>query len=188
MATASDGLHATGLIEGRLAFDLGTLPGPSIGPGLAGGVALRRLRARLGALYLPPRFAKAPADAGQGTRGAAISLAASSVEGCYAALEEPVEIDVCAMVEGGALIADGSGFEHTKRVVTAWVAGGGSVEVVWRRLDPLTLRLGVGGMAPFGRSRVRFQNDALNPPEKQEFYRPGGASMRAVLTVGLSFE
>jgi hypothetical protein len=182
------GIRVMGFTEAALAGDVGTLPGPSIGPSLSGGVGLGRFRVRLGASYFVPRFAEAAPVVDKGTRGGDVSLFAVNLAGCYAVFTpRALELGVCAMVEGGALFAAGSGFDHSKDATTPWLGAGGSTEMTIPVTHALTVRVAVGAIAPFARSTVRFSENTGDVTQMRDIHRPGSVAGRAALGVGLAF-
>jgi hypothetical protein len=181
------GAPVTGLVEADVAFDLGALPGLAIGPSLSGGFALSRLRLRVGATYFAPRFAEAPPEAGKPARGADVSLLVLGLAGCYALTPRPVEVGVCGELEGGALLAVGSGFDHTNDAIKPWLAAGASVDLTVPIAGPVALRVGVGAMVPFGRSPVRFTEITGDVPEIHTIHQPAYVSGRAAAGVSFAF-
>jgi len=177
-----------GRIDARVVMDLGALPGPSIGAGLGAGFSLGRFTARFEGSYFFLRFAKAstPAPDG-GERGADVSLVTFDVDGCYAVVPGAVELDVCAIVEPGALLAVGSGLQRNTSAIKPWIALGGSTEILVKRWSPLTLRAGVGALVPLGRSHVRFTETDETSSTLVDLDRPAIVSGRAFLGAGLSF-
>jgi hypothetical protein len=181
------GAPVTGLVEADLAFDLGALPGLAIGPSLSGGFALGRVRLRIGATYFAPRFAEAVPEPDKPTRGADVSLLVLDAAGCYALTPPAVEVGVCAELEGGALLAVGSGFDHTNDAIKPWLGAGASVDLTVPIAGPVAARAEVGAMVPFGRSSVQFTETTGTDTEAHELHKPGPISGRAAVGVGFAF-
>ena len=156
--------------------------------GLGAGFSLGRITARLEGTYFFPRFAKASTPAPDGSaRGADVSLVAFDVDGCYAVGPGAVELDVCAIVEPGALLAVGSGLARNTSAIRPWIALGGSTEILVKSLSPVTLRGGIGALLPLGRSHVRFTEIDGTTNTLVDLDRPAVVSGRAVVAAGLSF-
>ncbi|HVU05391.1 MAG TPA: hypothetical protein VHE30_26775 [Polyangiaceae bacterium] len=177
-----------GLVAARLVGELGALPGASLGAGLGAGFSVNRFIVRVEGAFFFPRFAEAATPAADGrARGANVSLVAFDVGGCFVALPGEVELDVCAAVEPGALLAVGSHFDRTTSAVATWLAAGGSGELAWNLAPPLSVRAAVGAVFPFGRSRIQFTEITGNTDTSVNLTRPAPVSGRASLGAGLSF-
>jgi hypothetical protein len=181
------GAPVTGLVEGDLAFDWGALPGLSIGPSLSGGFALSRLRLRVGATYFAPRFAEALPKPDTPTRGGDVSLLVLGLAGCYSLTPRAAELGVCAELEGGALLAVGSGFDHTNDAIKPWLGAGASVDLTVPISEPVALRVGIGAMVPFGRSPVLFRENTGDDTQKRTIHQPFYVSGRAAVGVSFAF-
>jgi hypothetical protein len=176
-----------GLLEGRFLSDVGSLRGPSVGAGVGAGFAKGRFATHLSVGYFFPRFAGTTPRADGRARGADVSLAALDLDGCYRVIPGAVELDFCAGLEAGFLLADGVGFDQITSQIAPWLGAIGSVEIAIRAAAPLTLRAGLGALVPFGRSRIRFREPSETSTSFPVLDRPGPVAGRATIGVGLAF-
>jgi len=182
-ATRSTPLKISVGAEAALVGVLGTLPGPGIGPELAARIGLDRFRVRPFVAYYAPKSASAHDPARPGA-GGDVSLLVGGIGGCYAVITGAPELDGCVAMEAGALFAVGRGFDLPKDATPAWVAAGVSLDLLLPIGGPLSVRLGAGAMAPFGRSPVRFVENTGVP---KEIHRPWVLSGRAAIGVLATF-
>jgi hypothetical protein len=170
-------------VEAALVGDLGTLPGPGIGPELAARIGLDRFRVRPFVAYYAPQFASAN-DTARSTAGGYVSLLVGGIDGCYAVITGAPELDGCVAMEAGALFAVGRGFDVPKDATPLWVAAGAGLDLRLPIAGPFSARLGAGVMVPFGRSPVRFVD---NTGGLKEIHRPWFLSGRAAVGISAAF-
>jgi hypothetical protein len=176
-----------GLLEGRFLSDVGSLPGPSVGAGLGAGFSKGRFATHLSVGYFFPRFAGTTPRADGRARGADESLAVLDLDGCFRAIPGTIELDFCGALEAGVLLANGVGFDRISSQIAPWLGALGSIEIAIRAAAPLTLRVGLGALVPFGRSRIRFSEPSETSTSFPVLDRPGPVSGRATIGVGLAF-
>jgi hypothetical protein len=137
------------------AAEFGTVPEPGVGAGIAPGFAYRRARAEI-ALMAEPSHAVALTDTpGVGAR---FSLLRAMAHGCFAVLDQPIEIAPCLGAGATWMRARGYGVANPADNTTKWaeVAAGGIVRV--NLVSGLGARLDGFAVIP-----VRRQEVTLSP-------------------------
>jgi len=133
----------------QAAGDVGSLPEPTVGAGIAAGVRFGRTLLSADAMAWFPRRAVAGPNA---ESGGEISLYTASVRGCFAALrvwESTFELDPCVRAEAGLSSGQGFGIAEPSSSTNPW--GAVFVGLALRQLTTASLAayLAVEGGVPF---------------------------------------
>jgi hypothetical protein len=155
--------------------EVGALPGPSGGVGLAGGLLWRWFRLELHAGYLAPRVFDHP------DLRARVSLFTFGALGCARLGRGRLEVPLCLGLEAGGLpaVADSG-----RAVVGRWLAAGGGLGAAVRVHPRVALWAFLHGLAAFQRGTL-----ALREPDGdlRVLYDPGIGSARLALGVEVKF-
>src|SRR5688500_13336233 len=137
---------ATGIESGGL---------PQVGPALAAGLSLVRPRWRADAIatWVLPRGTALRDGSGA---GAVLQLAAVAVRGCARVRSDAVELPLCAGVELGAVIGEGTGVDEPERDRVLWASAllGPGLHIAVRRRIALVLDTTLA--IPLGRPRFEL--------------------------------
>ncbi len=113
-ARPDDGPRFVTRVHGAL--DLGTLPAPAPGLGASAGFVWRWLRVELGATWFPSQ--RAP---GAGGVSSDVGLVSGELRACATPLRiGRVAAGACAGLAGGAMYAEGVGFDRNRDGLTPW--------------------------------------------------------------------
>jgi hypothetical protein len=165
------------LLRAFSAVDVGVVPSPGLGFGLAAGVRLDAFRIDLRGAYGLNRTNRASgADQAQATIQALVAL---NLRGCWDVRRDSLDLDACGGVEGAGLRGEGIGISNPLRGSAIWAGvfvGGG---IGYRMVGPMFLRLDVDlGVAL---QRPSFQIDPYG-----EVFRP--APVYGRLGIGVEVE
>ncbi|WAS99212.1 hypothetical protein [Nannocystis punicea] len=157
--------------------EVGALPGPSGGVGLAGGLLWRWFRLELHAGYLAPRLFDHP------DLRARVSLFTFGALGCARLGRGRLEVPICLGLEAGGLPA----VADTGRVVIGrWLAAGGGLGAAVRVHPRVALWAFLHGLAAFQRGTLALRQPGPDG-DLRVLYDPGLASARLALGVEVKF-
>ncbi|MCB9569813.1 MAG: hypothetical protein H6710_21780 [Myxococcales bacterium] len=157
--------------------ELGALPGPSGGAGLAGALLWPRARAEVRGVYVAPRgIARPEAEL-------RVSLVAGALVGCARAGRGRLAGPLCGGVELGGMIGAVEGPGIQRRGAGLWVAGLVSAGVAWRVHPRIALWGALAGLAAARRPTFVLQD----PGPALVLFDPGVFSGRLSLGVELRF-
>ena len=157
--------------------ELGALPGPSGGLGLAGGLLWRRLRVELRAGSLAPRtVVLAPAEV-------RVLLFTGGVLGCARVGRGVLEVPVCAGLEFGGMHGRAAGAGANGASLRRWLAAALGVGVTWRVHPRVALWTALEGFAAIQRATFVLRDPGPEVP----LFDPGILSVRLGLGVELRF-
>ncbi|WP_434427825.1 hypothetical protein [Nannocystis pusilla] len=157
--------------------EVGALPGPTGGVGLAGGLLWRWFRLELHAAYLAPRRLDRP------ELRARVSLFGFAVHGCARLGRGRLEVPVCLGLEAGALpaVADSG-----RTALGRWLAPTGGVGAAVRLHPRVALWAFLQGLAAVQRGTLAVREPGP-AGELRVVHDPGIASARLALGVEVKF-
>lgn len=166
-----------------LVLDVGSLPGPAPGVGLAVSLDAARARLQAAGLFF---FEQRTELEGQGVPapGADVGLALGALSACYATFGswQSAALGACARGELGHLFGRGTNVQRARSGGRLWVAPGLSLTGQWRVLaSSVHVGFEAGAVLPLLRSEYRL--GALG-----ELYRPAAVSARAGIGLALVLE
>ncbi|MCY0994623.1 hypothetical protein OV203_46290 [Nannocystis sp. ILAH1] len=157
--------------------EVGALPGPTGGVGLAGGLLWRWFRLELHAGYLAPRLLDRP------ELRARVSLFAFAVHGCARLGRGRLEVPLCLGLEAGGLPAVA---DTGRSVVGRWLAPTGGVGAAVRLHPRVALWAFLQGLAAVQRGTLAVREPGP-AGELRVVHDPGIASARLALGVEVKF-
>ncbi len=119
-------------------LDIGTLPAPTFGVVIEGGLAIPIIEGGLLAVLLVPQTAGAPTLPEATAELWALSAGAY---GCVRPIEELRELGFRAEVQAGALFGASSGISDPRFGAGFWMAAGGGLTLTWKPIPLLDLEL-----------------------------------------------
>lgn len=107
----------------RLAFDVGSLPKPTLGAGISAGLAYDSLALDLHVTYWVPRTKRSPSDGPEAS--GEFSLLSIGVSPCWSPFQGRWRLSACALAEGGVFTGRGEGDLSSRytEVSSYWAAG-----------------------------------------------------------------
>jgi hypothetical protein len=162
-------------------LDTAALPGAAFGFGVFGAIGGNAWLGSLEVGYLPPRLGEPD---GYANKGGDVALLFGSLVGCWLPLDGGAAAGLCAMAEGGALVAEGVGLLSKRRDTEPWLAGGGAATAGLRLGEYIVVRGRAGVIVPLGRPTFAFVADdgAL-----VEAHRPSALGLRLALSAEWGF-
>jgi hypothetical protein len=155
--------------------DVGALPNPGVGPGLAFAWTPGALRLQLTGLFFPANTARLPFS-----RGGTFELYGAHAAGCYEVLVDVFEIGPCVGVEVGALKGTGFGINKQTPALAFWAAPSVGGAFAWRIGSSFALRLELAALFPL--QRPEFVLDGVGG-----VHRPAAVLGRAGLGAEVRF-
>jgi hypothetical protein len=169
--------RAPGALRGSLGaagvLDVGSLPAPALGVGVAAQVAL-------GAWSLGPYgvLLASQRESVRASEQVEFGLWLAGLRGCYAPLAGALELAGCAAFEAGRFHAQGVALSTARSVQDPWLAPSVGLRGGWRITPGLRLGLALDAIAPLGRKQY-----AVNVTE----YVHAPSALGGRFSLGLSF-
>ena len=159
------------------ALDVGTLPEPAIGGGLALAAWLGRGVAVgiTGAVWAANQGTLAGASPAQ---GATFGLITGDASGCYSMMRGTFELSPCALLEVASVSATGFGVSHIRTGNAKWVSVGFGARLRWQPMNHFGVALDVDGIVPIPDYYKYVIHDG---PSGGQVYQTGPIAARAVL-------
>jgi hypothetical protein len=136
-------------IRAQASFDVGTLPAPAVGGGLALAFAPgERVAFGLSASLWADRSASVATLPGLPRQGATFGLLTADATGCYRFHRASFELSPCAVVELGRITATGFGASHPSDASALWLALGVGATLRWETTRRFALAAELDGLVP----------------------------------------